>query len=710
MRIVLCAVLGLSLLTSAPAAETAAAPIHQTALGNIFLSSETVSFSIDSKGESVVWTVTDFWNNKVAEGTAQVVDGKATIKPAVKELGYFFVRMQPIKEGKAGPEQYTSFCRISPYEIKDRANSPFGAMTHFAQGMDTDILPLLAKAGITAIRDEHYWGHVEKKKGEFVFSPKSDAYMAAAAQNKIDPLVVMSFANELYDSGQTPHTPEACDAFGRYGQEILKKYGEQVKWLEVWNEYNGSFCKGPATKDRPKFYTQMLEHAYKILKEPRPDVKVIGGAVVLIPIPYFEKMFKLGALKFMDAVEIHPYRDQPEGVEMEVAELQDLIRKYNDGKDKPIWVTETGKMDKAEFDWEQGKNMHEQGRRAIASYLVRQYTLLLSQNVEKIFWYLSRDWQEFATMGLLRRDSDTMGRYSVAPAYVAYANLIRQLDGAKFVKREAERKYSGVHVYLFKRGQEEIRVCWATRPTKILLTAEEGPKTIVSLVGDERKITVVSDSTIAPRNGEEGQTMAGPGRSEIELNESPIFLLGTIGSIDVFGDAVTVLADSLEDFSKEQGKNNWFYGYFKNTGKAYTTEDFTPLELTETTWGYDWATPGIQFMKVNGSGGHPGVVEKHPVWAIRRWKSPVAAEARITGSAHGGTKGDGVEIKIFADGKELFSKHIGGTGTDPRSTEIAVPVSLNEGTLLDFAVTPGPGTDISFDATGLSLRITEEKK
>jgi len=38
----------------------------------------------------------------------------------------------------------------------------------------------------------------------------------------------------------------------------------------------------------------------------------------------------------------------------------------------------------------------------VARYLVRQYTLLLSAHVEKICWYLCRDYNEFQTMGLLR--------------------------------------------------------------------------------------------------------------------------------------------------------------------------------------------------------------------------------------------------------------------------------------------------------------------
>ncbi len=88
----------------------------------------------------------------------------------------------------------------------------------------------------------------------------------------------------------------------------------------------------------------MLEQAYTQIKAVRPDVTVVGGSTINVPLPYWEKLMQDGALSSMDALSIHPYRynSPPEGIENDVIALQDLTKKYNNGQTKPIWVTEIG--------------------------------------------------------------------------------------------------------------------------------------------------------------------------------------------------------------------------------------------------------------------------------------------------------------------------------------------------------------------------------
>jgi len=69
--------------------------------------------------------------------------------------------------------------------------------------------------------------------------------MAEAKRLGIDPLIIMSFANPLYDEGETPYTAEGCEAYARYGQAILQHFGNQIKWLEVWNEYKRKLVHWP---------------------------------------------------------------------------------------------------------------------------------------------------------------------------------------------------------------------------------------------------------------------------------------------------------------------------------------------------------------------------------------------------------------------------------------------------------------------------------
>ena len=386
--------------------------VASTHLGNIFLGDEEVALPIETSGDQVAWKAFDYHHQQLAEGSEKVVDGRAIIKPGTRINGYYTMSVLSTKGGQTVADKYTSYAIIPALAAGAPGDSPFGAMTHFAQGWDTDVPPLLAELGVGAIRDEQYWEALEKTKGTYSYPASFEAYMAKAKTAGVAPLVAMTFGNKNYDGGNAPATPEGREAYANYGVELLKHYGKQIQWLEIWNEYNGSWCGGEAEKDRPKYYAEMIKVAYPKLKAARPDVTVLGCGAVLMPVPYLEGIFKNGGLQAMDAIAVHPYRGQPEGVEVELAETAALIRKYNDGKDKPIWVTETGCMPQAaEYDWEKGKEMWELARANTTRYLTRQYTLLLSVGtVDKIFWYLTRDYNEFKLMGLLRDPNDGAGR------------------------------------------------------------------------------------------------------------------------------------------------------------------------------------------------------------------------------------------------------------------------------------------------------------
>ena len=169
-------------------------------------------------------------------------------------------------------------------------------------------------------------------------------------------------------------------------------------------------------------------------------------------------------------------------------------------------------------------------------------TLLLSQDCERIYWYLMRDYQSFKTMGLLYGDKEPMGRYVPAPAYAAYANLIRQLYGTKYVRREPTDRWTQIHV--FQKGDLEIRVCWATAPTTVTFQAAR-PLTGVNLGGGDLSL-----------EQEDGQV-------QLALTTGPVYLKGPVAAIEQTPSPL--VADSVTDYTNVQGKLNWFYGYFDGT-------------------------------------------------------------------------------------------------------------------------------------------------
>ena len=89
-------------------------------------------------------------------------------------------------------------------------------------------------------------------------------------------------------------------------------------------------------------------------------------------------------------------------------------------------------------------------------------------------------------MGLLLSESDPAGRYVATPAYAAYAVLIKQLDAARFVRREASDP--GLRVYLFSKAGREIRVAWSTQGAASYALAGAGGLQQIDMMGNAKTV------------------------------------------------------------------------------------------------------------------------------------------------------------------------------------------------------------------------------
>ena len=335
------------------------------------------------------------------------------------------------------------------------AASPFGVMTHFQQNMNTNVLPLLALAGIRHVRDEQLWQVVEPAGGGTYTYSAYAPYMAALAAANIDPLLIADFANPNYDGGNTPYTAAGVAGYANYAANLAQRWQAQAGTVEIWNEYNGSCCQGTAASNRPEYYTAMLSAAYRAIKAKSPTTTVLGGATVLVPAPYFQQLFAQGLYAAVDGYCVHPYYSPAEAVPRYFENFRAAEAPYRGaGGPKPIWVTECG-LDQGD----DGTN----ARRELGIYLVKLLTTLLSAGVERAYWYLARDWGSYHT-GLLHDQFFPGGSYAPTVAYVAFAALNKHLSGATYVGRDAtsdQRTYS--HHFRLADGSD-FRVLYSTRP------------------------------------------------------------------------------------------------------------------------------------------------------------------------------------------------------------------------------------------------------
>ncbi|RAU98169.1 S-layer homology domain-containing protein [Paenibacillus sp. YN15] len=508
-------------------AQTSNTSLAQVQLGNIFLENEPVQVKILSERSTFRWAAYNVWGQKVQEGSGALTDGMATLTVPVTDKGYYDLEVYAEAPGKADVKLETSFALLSQYDFTQIEDSFFGICTHLTstyKGWGPHLVELINRAGAKNIRDEMHWDKVEKSKGVYTFSDDIEAYMQALKDRNMNPFIIFSFTNALYDNNSTPYSDEGRQAFANYGKAILDKYGDQIKWVEVYNEFNhtyGDRGDGPADS-LPSYYYELLKKTYEVVKASHPEVAVIGPTSAGIDVPWLNELFGLGALPYMEAVSVHHY-GYPISPEVHYNEKLDqliqLIQQHNNGELTPIWLTEFGYP-----THNQGTGISEKGQ---SNNLVKGHVIAMSKGVEKGFWYdfmndgLDATYNE-NNFGIIRNEKDRKGAYVPKPAYAAYAAMTRQLTGASFVEKED--RGSAVYSYKFTRNQEELRVLWTLAPENVTIKAA-GPLDITDYMGNT--------ATYVPVNGEIYMT----------LSEEPIYVQGAVQDI-VKGGILSLSADA----------------------------------------------------------------------------------------------------------------------------------------------------------------------
>ena len=654
---------------------------------NIFVVGETVAFSLSHDQDTAVTievTLQDELGNTVATQTRTVRAGRTATVSFNPRPGYYEATAQAT--GATTQAATTAILAVIdplPASVAS-AESPFGVMTHFQQYMNTDVIPLLGIAGIRHVRDEQLWQAIEPNGGGTRDYSAFIPYMAALATAGIDPLLIADFANPNYDGGNTPYTAAGVAGYASYAADLAQRWQAQVGTLEIWNEYNGTCCQGTATSNRPEYYTAMLSATYRAIKAESPTTAVLGGATVLVPVPYFQQMFADGLYDMLDGYCVHPYYSPAEAVPRYFENFRAVEASYRgSGTAKPIWATECG-LDQGD----DGTN----ARRELGIYLVKFLTTLLSAGVERAYWYLARDFGS-ATTGLLHDEFFAGGGYAPTVAYVAFAALNKYLSGATYVGRDVtldRRTYS--HHFQLADGSD-FRVVYSTRSGPSVLAVRSptaGGLTVLNYMGSaiDRVRSVGPEIT-----------------HKLTLADEPVYLLGPVTSItEKYADRL--LAESVVDFSStSQGANGWSYGW-----RTDSDATFHAGTASNDAYDYFWTGPyyylQIEAGSALGSAGTDASGNRYQVWATRRYLPGETVSAQIVGSASRGSvgEGDGAGLNILLNGQTIFSQAL-GTTADTCTASFDLTVTLVAGQPLDFCITPGPAYDNSYDACSFDVQI-----
>ena len=417
--------------------------------------------------------------------------------------------------------------------------SPFivGVCTHFSQGKGllAANLSLIRQAGAASIRDELGWRGIEKEKGVLKVPEEWDTFVRRAASSGIQPMLILDYGNPFYDKGDKPVSDEALEGFARYSEFIVRHFKGVVRHYEVWNEYDIKI--GGTSPGSAENYTKLLEKVYPRIKKIDPSIIVYGGAMTPTGVNngWLEKMLAGGALRNMDVVSIHTYnygrpgRERtPEAWAEWMQKVQDLIAKYNDGKQAALYVTEMG--------WPTQLDKRGTTPRQSADYLARMYLLSRTMPFMKgIWWYDFQDdgWRATyneANFGMVRPD------LTPKPSYFALSSIAALVADAGYSGR-VETGDPDVYVLKFrpKKGSE-VWAVWSAHADDdwqlTLKTSAPSPKPLQCAEVGSRGI----DRPWGVRNwADERNAAAQQDSLDLTVRSTPWLISGELSQVSVSG-------------------------------------------------------------------------------------------------------------------------------------------------------------------------------
>ncbi|MGE5549486.1 MAG: discoidin domain-containing protein [Bacteroidota bacterium] len=444
---------------------------------------------------SITYKVMSFENRKVAEGRIsgqlEPNGAKKTFQVKLERITAkgTYVMLVEVKDsgGRTLVKEEVPFSLTAKLASFPEDNA-IAVGAHFAQGKGDPetLLGLVQEAGITSLRDEYYWGSVEKKKGVYTFN--YDHYIDVAVRKGIEPLVILSYGNDLYDQGGAPESAEGIAAFANYAKALAAHLKGKVKYFEVWNEWNGGM--GNKKLLDAAAYARLLKATYLAVKEVNPEAMVVGGGMVLADYGWAEQLLKAGGGAYMDAFSYHPYNSDPEGGDYlgTIREMKRVLEK--NGFKGPAWVTEIG--------W--GNQDPAKGgvaELASAAYIVQTYAISIANPglVERVYYYtLINDGFDresgYENMGLL----SLKAQCSAKVGYVALCAFSKILSGAEFVK--SYDLGNDLRFYRFRRevDKKDILIAWAAKNAKTVgLNLGAGRLNVIDLLGNAGEAVAVGN-------------------------------------------------------------------------------------------------------------------------------------------------------------------------------------------------------------------------
>jgi hypothetical protein len=265
-----------------------------------------------------------------------------------------------------------------------------------------------AELGVRIARASFRWDMLEPQKGSFRWDIMDYIVNTVVNRAKPEEIVVLLVntacwaapSNAGKDYWRTP--PRDIQGYKDYLTAIVHRYGDKIRYWEIWNEPNLSkYWLGT-----PQDYVNLLKASYDAIKAVDPYAKVLGGDCSGSDYEYIKTLCDLGANQYFDILSVHPYCNphSPQDTWNGEKNGYPIVKKILDvmaanvGEEKEVWFTELAWA----VDWSYWGGVTKENQ---ANYMKVSYDMANEKwpQVEAYIWFSSRD-QDDGNWGVYEAD------------------------------------------------------------------------------------------------------------------------------------------------------------------------------------------------------------------------------------------------------------------------------------------------------------------
>ncbi|AHF89595.1 glycoside hydrolase family 10 [Opitutaceae bacterium TAV5] len=466
------------------------------------------------RGARIVWTI-NTWNRQgVAHGEIPVSSarpGKGEIvmdfdyKPSA--LGWHEAVLELRDAAGTGLDRQARRFSVGSAPRSTGEYFRYGLCSHMRRQIGTPFfekeVELSRQLGIDIIRTELAgWETTQPREGEWNFSV-ADTVLDALARHGIEIQPVFGYSTRWASTGDPQakdwnewnKTAPRLEPWLNYVRTVVERYGDRVRYWEIWNEPDISFWRAPT-----EAYVELFDRTSALIKKTSSRALVLNGGLAMVrrpPNPDFVTRFLASASPGnWDIFAYHDYHTFAQLLQRreEVGALLPRLKVK-----LPVWVNEGG-----------SHTLLAGGEREQARRLVKKISTAPSLGIGAYFWYNLRDdgldpGEPEHHFGLTLHDGQPK------PAWSAFQALIRELGAARYLRSLPESGLpAGAWAHLYRLPADgsasparHTLVLWregASRQTPVWLDAGAGARitAVTDLMGNPIKVAAGSGGVAFP--------------------------------------------------------------------------------------------------------------------------------------------------------------------------------------------------------------------